>query len=40
MAPYGLNSENQWHWAKFVPLYLLVHEDFAISHYKKMVELC
>ena len=38
-APIWRNFEKQCDWADLESLYLLIHGDFAISHYNKIVEL-
>jgi hypothetical protein len=37
--PKVANSEFQWNWVTFGALYLLIHEDFALSQYINLVEL-
>jgi hypothetical protein len=37
--PKVANSEFQWNWVIFGALYLLIHEDFALSQYINLVEL-
>jgi hypothetical protein len=37
--PKVANSEFQWNWVIFGALYLLIHEDFALSQYINLEEL-